>query len=293
MVTDRKLIAVNGNDKLEITKKPYWLGKCTGLDGMKASLVTSQGFDQDGTTLVNAMVEDRIITLNGQIKGDTTAQMEYLRLRLLEIFKLKSDITLIQTYGGVTRQITCQVTKAPTFQFSNVTSVQSYTISMTACDPYWTDENEIVIYAADWESAFHFPFISPIDEGFITGMKSTSLIKSLYNASNIEIPLTIVFLANGTLENPNIFSLTTREELKIICEMHAGDQIIVSTSEKKITFVSSSGVEQNYISRVDIDHDAATFIRLQIGDNLIRYNADSNPNNLEVKFYYKNKYGGM
>ena len=100
----------------------------------------------------------------------------------------------------------------------------------------------------------------------------------------------IEFIANGALKNPSLFNVNTREYIKVNKEMTAGEKIIINTNygQKKIqsTF---DGETIDILNYLDL---SSTFLQLSIGDNLFRYDADSNLNNLQVNIYYNPKYLG-
>ena len=73
--------------------------------------------------------------------------------------------------------------------------------------------------------------------------------------------------------------------------MVAGEVIKVNTNigSKKITKVLS-GVETNILNYIDLN---SVFLQLDVGDNLFRYDAEENLNNLEVSIYYNPYYLGV
>ena len=96
--TDRRIIASNGRTSLEITNPPFYVKETEGFDELSVTTVTSQGFDQDGATIINTYVESREMSITGQIKADTTQQMEMLMNKLENLFLPKTDITLNHYY---------------------------------------------------------------------------------------------------------------------------------------------------------------------------------------------------
>lgn len=73
--------------------------------------------------------------------------------------------------------------------------------------------------------------------------------------------------------------------------MVAGEKIIINTNygEKKVQDIINGDT-------VDILHNldlSSTFLQLNVGDNLFRYDADNNLNNLQVSIYYNPKYLGV
>lgn len=294
MVTDRKIILSNGRTSLELTAAPYYVKDIEGFDELDVTTVTSQGFDQDGATIVNSYVESREMTIEGQIKADSTRQMATLKQRLENIFLPKTDLTINHYYGGNNRVITARSSKTPKFDFTEVSKVLEYEVKLISADEvWWSDATEKLVQMANVVGAFYFPLTIPVDTGVWFGIKSSALIADVYNSSAITIGMTIVFIANGALTNPSLFNVNTREFIKINCSMVAGEQITITTGKTKTVTRTLSGVSENYINKIDIAGGGTAFLELDPGDNLFRYAADDGESYLECKIFYKNKYVGV
>ena len=293
MVTDRKIIAGNGNTSVELTAVPYTVQQTQGFDRLEIQNVTSQGFDQDGASLLNSYVLPRDMEIKGQVKADTTLQMQRLRDKLFNIFIPKADVTITHYYGGINRTIMARVNKTPKFDFTNVTAVQNYSISLTATEPYWRDQLETLIPMANVVGAFHFPLVIPKDTGVCFGIKNSALIANVFNQSSIKVGMRIIFIANGAVSNPQLFNINTRKFLKLICNMEAGERITIKTGQENTVTRNKNGVEEDYIGHIDLAGGGDEFLELDPGDNLLRYGADEGEDMLEVRIYFHNKYPGV
>ena len=292
MVTNRQIIVSNGVASIVLTTKPYYVKNITGFDSLKITNVTKQGYSQDGSSLVNSFINEREMSIEGQIKADTVYEMQTLRDYLSNLFKPKTDLQVIHTYGDITRVITVRVTVTPQFTFSEVSKIQNYTVSMVAVEPYWRDRYETLVEMAETTGDFHFPLAIP-EQGAIFGIKNTSTIVNIYNSSSIPVGMHLRFVANGTVVNPAIINLETRECIKFNCTLHQGDFIDVQTGSEKKAVSNIGGVEASAIGKLDIANGNATFIELDPGDNVFRYFADSGESFLVVKVYFYNKFAGV
>lgn len=293
MVTDRKILASNGKTTIDLTESPYFVDKITGFDVLDVQIVTSQGFDQDGATLLNSYVLPRDMGIEGQIKADTTYQMQQLRDNIMNVFLPKKTITINHYYGGRNRLIEVMVEKTPKFSFTKISSIQEYSIQMKATEPYWRDVTETLVQVANWVGKFHFPLVIPKDKGVVFGVKQSSLIARVYNRSTIKVGMRFEFIANGEVQNPQLFNINTRESFKLLCNMAAGERITIQTGQEKTVTKRLAGVKENYIGKIDLAGGGNTFLELEPGDNLFRYTADAGEDMLEVKIYYYNKYPGV
>lgn len=293
MVTDRKIVVSNGNTSVELTAMPYTVQKTEGFDRMEVKNVTSQGFDQDGASLINSYVMPRDMGITGQIKADTTHLMQRCRDKLFDLFIPDKEVVVTHYYGGVNRVINAIVEKTPRFEFTDVSAVQNYEISLKAMYPFWRDEKETLIPIANVRGSFHFPLVIPRDRGVCFGIRSSSLIANIYNKSSIRIGMRIEFIARGAVTNPMLFDINTRKFIKLLCSMEAGEKITVETGTDNSITRRKSGISEDYIGKIDLAGGGDEFLELAPGNNILRYGAESGENLLEVRIYYQNKYQGV
>ncbi len=85
-------------------------------------------------------------------------------------------------------------------------------------------------------------------------------------------------------------NVNTQEVLKLNKTMAAGEIITINTEfgNKKVE-LKANGTITNAFNYIDFQ---SVFLQLKTGDNLIRYNADSNLEYLEVSIYYTPQYLG-
>ncbi len=293
MVTDRKIIAGNGNTSVELTMTPYTVQEIKGFDRMEVQNVMSQGFDQDGASLLNSYVLPREMEITGQMIASTTYEMQMNRDRIMNVFRPKSEITITHFYGGINRCITARVEKTPRFEFTEVNAVQNYSLSLIAVEPYWRDESETLIEIANVVGDFHFPLTIPQEEGVCFGIKSSALIANVHNKSSIKAGMRIVFVAAGALSNPQLFDVNKRKFIRLLCEMEAGEQITVMTGQEKTITRNRNGVKEDYIGKIDLAGGGNAFLVLEPGDNLFRHGADKGEDMLETRIYFYNRYPGV
>lgn len=176
----------------------------------------------------------------------------------------------------------------------NITGLYKFVIDIVCPDPYWKDITKNKSEIALWKGMFHFPLIMPKQEGIIMGLKQPSLIVNIENKGDVETGMIIEFKARGTLSNPSLFNVNTRKSIKINKSMVPGEKIIINTNVgKKKILQELNGVTTDILNYLDIVGGGDTFLQLEVGDNLFRYDAESNLDNLEVAIYYNNNYLGV
>lgn len=101
----------------------------------------------------------------------------------------------------------------------------------------------------------------------------------------------IEFRATGTLSKPILLNVNTGEYIQVNAEMQAGDSITVNTEYgSKGAVLQRGSSSTDYFRYIDVD---STFMQLEIGDNVFRYDAESGLDALEVTIYHSNKYLGV
>lgn len=293
MVTDRRIIISRTGEKLVLTESPFFVEEIRGFDSLDVNVVTTQGFDQDGSTQVNIYTDDRTMEISGQIYAESTWKMQELRDRLSNIFLPKAVLEIRHDYGGAARTIKAYAEKTPAFTLTKVSKLQEYRVKLKATDPYWRGDRDAMVEMAGTKGHFHFPLVIPRRKGVIFGVKSTSKIASVPNRSEIKTGMTIIFTARGNVTNPYVINIYTRECIQINCGMVNGQTITVETGEEKTIMNRLNGVSTDYIGHVDLEGGNCDFLELAPGDNVLRYGAEEGEDYLAVKFVYATKYAGV
>lgn len=270
---------------------PYFLQSINGTDGANANITKIKGVGQDGTTITNVNLSDRNLQILGSIKGETKEEIAKYRAKLLQVFNPKIKGWLQYEYGDIKRRIRCQVENAPTLSKQNKSfKYQDFLIDLIAPSPYWQDINTTKEEVAIWRGAFEFP-LELLEEGIEIGFREPSLIANVYNAGDVACGMKIQFKALATVVNPSLFNVNTREYLKINKTMETGEIITVTTHfQNKKVELNKNGVISNAFNWIDLN---STFLQLEPGDNLFRYDADEGIDNLEVSIWYTPQYLGV
>lgn len=288
-MSNRDIIIRTGDQIVHLTELPFTVQNTSGFDSVNIKLNTSQGYNQDGATLLGSNVQTRSLKINGQIYAETEAEMQRLRLALLALFKPKTDILITQDFGGVKLSITARAAKTPKIDLTNVSKIQNYSVDLTATMPYWEDVAANIVEIADVVGGIHFPLQTPTHFGVIRASK----VAVIANDSADEIGMTIRFLAHGIVTNPKLLNIYTQEFIQINCTMQDGEIITVTTGDKKTVTQRLNGTNTDYIGHIDLAGGGYTFLTLAPGDNTFRTIAEAGENMLETQIIYKNRYAGM
>ena len=166
----------------------------------------------------------------------------------------------------------------------------NFVIDLIAPNPYWQDLTQSRSDIAIWQGAFEFPLEIP-EEGIEMGYREPSLIVNVLNLGDVSCGIKIQFKALATVISPSLFNVNTREYINVNKTMEAGEVITVTTGfgDKRVQLIKN-GVTTNAFNWIE---PTSSFLQLDPGDNLLRYDADEGIDNLEVSIYFTPQYLGV
>lgn len=271
-------------------KAPFLITKIEGLGSPKNEIHKSKSPYQDGTTITHATLEERELVLEGVILYAKREERQRYRDRLIKVFNPKLKGELIFERDGTKKKIECVVEQAPYFPSNMQEPYQMFSLIFICPDPFWQDINTTKEEVAIWRGAWEFPW-EIIEEGIELGYREPSLIINVLNKGDVTTGMKIQFKALATVENPSLFNVNTREYFKVNKTMEAGEVITVTTHfQNKRVELNKNGVTSNAFNWIDL---GSTFLQLDVGDNLFRYDADEGLDNLEVLIYFTPQYLGV
>lgn len=279
---------ISNNKTLDISEdSSYKLIEIDGIDKSEFELNTVMNSQYDGTTVISKKIKNRSIFIKGDYKGENN---EIERQKLISFFNPKNSGILIASYGDIERSIIYEIENF-SCKLINIHDDFVFTVDLICPNPFWNDIIESKINIALWKGKFRFPLIIPKDIGIIVGLREPSLIVNVNNTGDVEAGMIIEFKALGTVNKPSLLNVNTGEYIKINKSMESGEIIKINTNvgNKKIISLLN-GIETNILNYLDLN---STFLKLAVGDNLFRYDAEENLSNLEVSIYYNPCYLGV
>ena len=285
----QKIIIENARGRVEFfNTRPFVLEKIDGINNPRSSNITTKAPNQDGVSLYGSSFDARTILIKIGIVGETEQEMYYLRRKLYNILNGKLNSTLTYINSDKTYTIDCKIENITEDVKRN--NMQKLTIQLYCANPFWKDLNEFKEEIALWVGEFTFPLIIP-KTGIRMGKRVSNLIVNVNNIGDVSCGIKIEFMSLGTVKNPSLFNIHTREFIKLNIIMLAGDRIVIQTSfaNKRIELIRNN-VTTNILHYIDWD---STFLQLETGDNLFRYDAEEGIDNLECSVYYRPKYLGV
>lgn len=253
----------------------------------QTTMLTTKAPMQDGKSYHGTLLEEIIPTIEGTIMGADVEDMFIKRKFLSSVFNPKDTGTL--TYINDIKRYTIDcVVQSVAFKDKYEPS-QGFQIQLFCPKPFWKELEETKEEIALWMGDFEFPIGIPAD-GIQMGHRVSNLIVNANNPGDVECGMRVEFTALATVVNPSILNVYTQEFIKVKRTLVAGDKLIINTGSSPKVQVIHNGVNTNALYYIDL---TSTFFKLNVGDNLLRYNAESGIDNLECAIYFMPQYVGV
>lgn len=265
-----KYVNENG-DSIEFTyENGYVINKPTGIDVVNVSVSQASGINQVGATIKSVKIQPRPVKISGKIVGEFQKQRKEKLISVIRpdlTGKLYADDYYLDVWVTATPVVSAKENFAD-FQFS-----------MTAPYPYWKKDDGIKAKMSKLEYGFKFPWNLSREYRFATVSKQQFF--NIQNRGQIPAPMKITLFARGRCVNPRITNVNTGKFLSIKKSMEAGERIVIDITHSR-TYVTSS---------VDGDIRGALSLksnlnRLDVGDNVLKPDADEGVEQLEISIDY-------
>lgn len=264
---------------------PFFLESADGLETLENEFYNVKNYNEDGTNIKGSSVRERNIVIGGRVRMDKQIN----RQKMIRFFNPKHNFTLRYTNDDVTRFIDCKVEKSPVISKH---IMPEFMISFLCPNPWWyTAEQKYEI--AMWVAAFEFELeIDDESDGIEMGYREPNNVVNVFNDSDTASPLRIQFKAIGSVVRPQIEVVDTGQIVMIDATLQGGDVVTVNTKRgDEYVTLERNGATINYFNYLSEDSDA--HLSVDVGDNLVRYDAAEFVTNLEVAIYYTPQFVGV
>lgn len=244
--------------------------------------------NQVGVYIDSTTLEQRTVAISGWVIGDTYDELRENKKVLNRLVNPLHPIdAVVQEKYKLTFKPDYSVKYSVSYEENNEILCK-FLIQGTCADPMFTTKDKQSALVASTIPKFRFPLIIPKNAGILMGLREPSLLATLNNGGDIDTGLLVTFSCTSTVTNPSLLNVDTREFIKVNKTMSAGEQIVISTGsgEKYIKGIVN-GVEYNYFKYMDFD---STWLQFHVGENTLKYDADSNVAGLEVLISFLPKY---
>lgn len=168
----------------------------------------------------------------------------------------------------------------------NSQGFRQFNISLVCPFPFFSGV-QTTVQMSYWRKNIMLPFV--MQSPFTIGTRIMEQIKNIPNPQPINIGLLITFTArNGVVTNPSFQNLTTGESFTLNVNIPAGNSVQVDTinGQKSASLVDEPQAQNIW------NYEQNDWIQLHPGDNVMRYDASSGLEYLDVMIQYQQLYLG-
>ena len=244
----------------------FLISKPSGIDTLSVSLSQAQGIDQVGATIQSTNIQPRPVTIVGCLVGDAQAVNKNKLLSVVRPDiggKLYADDYYLSVYPTATPVIEPK-DRLARFQFS-----------LLAPYPYWCKDDSASATLSGVQKLFKLP--CNFSKTYRFGELMQTQFMNVPNRGQVPIPYTATFIAKGEVENPKITNATTGKFLLIKKTLVSGERLVVEITHER-TYVTSS-VDGDCRGALSL---SSNLFRLDVGDNVLKPEAASGLENLQV-----------
>ena len=256
----QKLVWQNAKgEELDLTGGNYGITEWEGFSNTSLNIQSQQVPFQDGGVFLDALIEQRELTVTLAIQDNNNLSLRYQQRReLISALNPKlGEGYLIYTNDYISKRIKC-IPQIPIFETHNSDTVGTpkASLSWTACSPYWEDLEETS---------------AEIDLGEVTTIENQGDTKTGVKMR----------IENQGITNPVIKNLTTNQKIKIDGMFNETIDINTKFGEKSIVtekqvYTWTQGGKLKYIAESD-------FMLLLAGDSIITTPDGENWKSVDVK----------
>lgn len=267
----------NGESITFTYNKGFLINKPVGIDTLQVSLSQATGIDQVGATIQSANVQTRPVTVSGILVGEFVANNKE---KLLSVIRPDLTAKLYADDYYLNVRPTSTPTIDPTSKFAK------FQFSVLAAYPYWQKDDSAKVVLSGLQYMFKFPWNISMEYQFAKLIETQFI--NVPNSGQLPVPMTVTFYARGDCKNPKITNVNTGKIMVINKSLVAGERVVVEITHDR-TYVTSSA-DGDIRGALSLK---STLNRLDVGDNVLKPEAEEGSNQLEVSIDFAKEIVGI
>lgn len=272
-----KYVNENGESITFTYNAGFLINKPVGIDTLQISLSQATGIDQVGATIQSANVQPRPVTVSGILVGEF---LKNNKEKLLSVVRPDLTAKLYADDYYLNVRPTSTPTIDPTAKFAK------FQFSVLAAYPYWQKDENAKVELSTVEYGFKFPW--NISKEYYFGKIVETQFFNITNMGQIPVPFTATFFARGDCVNPKLTNVNTGKFMEINKSLIAGERVVVEITHDR-TYVTSS-VDGDIRGALSLK---STLNRLEVGDNVLKPEAEEGKSQLEVSIDFATEIVGI
>ncbi len=267
----------NGDSITFTYNSGFLINKPVGIDTVQISLSQATGIDQVGATIQSANVQPRPVTVSGILVGEF---LNNNKEKLLSV--IRPDLTA--KFYADDYYLNVRPTSTPTIDPTK--KFAKFQFSVLAAYPYWQKDDSARAVLSGLQYMFKFPWNISREYQFAKMMETQFI--NVPNRGQLPVPMTVTFLARGDCVNPRITNVNTGKFMAINKSLVAGERVVVEINHER-TYVTSS-IDGDIRGALSLK---STLNRLDVGDNVLKPEAEEGGNQLEVSIDFATEIVGI
>jgi len=267
----------NGDSIIFEWKYGFLPEKPEGIDTLTISHSEAQGINQVGSTIQSSNVQSRVVNMSGRFVGENQTKKKETLLAIVRpdlTGRLYADDYYLEVRPSTT----------PTFEAREKNA--SYQFSLLAAYPYWQKDDSAAATLNGVAKRFRFPW--NVYRPYRFGEVISALFINIINGGQVPIPFTVTFKALDEVVDPKLIDAKTNKYLLLNKTLVAGETVVVQITHER-TYVTSS-VDGECRGALDL---GSSFYRLAVGDNVIKPEATSGKEYLQVNIDFATEVVGI
>lgn len=267
----------NGDEIIFDYEHGFLINKPAGIDTVQVSLSQAQGINQTGATVQSVNVQPRPVNVSGRLVGEF---QDKNKTRLVATVRPDIGGRLYADDYYLVVKPTATPTVSPFPRFAD------FQFSILAPYPYWQKDDSVQASLAGVEPRFKFPW--NVSRPYRFGEVIKKQFINVNNGGQVPVPFTVTFIALGEVTNPKITDVATGKFLLLNKSLVAGERLVVEITHDRTYVTSSADGECRGALAL-----TSSFFRLGVGDNVLKPEADSGRDNMQVDLDFSTEIVGV
>lgn len=267
----------NGDSITFTYENGFVINKPNGIDSVTVNLSQAVGINQVGSTIQSTNVQSRPVVVSGRLIGELH---QLNKEKLISVVRpdLKAKLYADDYYLDVIP--TSTPTVEPRSEFA------AFQFSVLAAYPYWQKDASTRAQLLSVSGGFKFPW--NVSKAYRFGIVEQAQFIVIPNNGQLPVPFTLTLLAKSECENPRIINANNGKHLTINKTIQAGERVVVEITHERI--YATSSVDGDIRGALSI---RSNLNRLEVGDNVLKPEADSGLGQLEIAIDFATEIVGV